>query len=477
LSLRVPIYRDEAISATRLGRPSCQLTGENIAPILLLMYHSPVLSGDEIMKNVVKEAIRDEKGQVLILALILLVVGGLILTPLLGLMSTGLLAGQVYERKTDELYAADAGVEDAIWRIQTNNLTFVNNSSEPWHLTVNDRSVDVVVYRKDLDPTQCGEDFTYQILSTAATGDGGGTAAIGSGTQIEAYITATVIDCSILDHLVTIQEDLDDHEVDLLQGDLDKLDIPCPTGCTECEKCGKAYDYNSDAYRSMPRECKGCIAVYNFPDAGWPTENDLSARYWDDVENLTADNRSSIDLDGTNMELGPLKRLDTLEILNGNNKDAATLTLTGTFYITGDTEIGMVGGGSNKPNLTIELNGNTIFVASNSTGNGHEAFKIGPWCTINGPGALIAIGDIYFQPNGEAGANEEPAFVLSVSGTTTIQPNVNFLGAIAGKVDANIQSGDANVNYPTGGFEDLDFPYFIEVERVYSIASWEINPP
>jgi hypothetical protein len=203
LSLRVPIYRDEAISATRLGRPFCQLTGENIAPILLLMYHSPVLSGDKIMKTVVKGAMRNEKGNVLILVLILLVVGGLILTPLLGLMSTGLIAGQVYERKMDDYYAADAGVEDAIWRIQTNNLTFVNNSSEPWHLTVNDRSVDVVVYRKDLDPTPCGEDFTYQILSTAATDDGGGTAAIGSGTQIEAYITAVSKSSGIMDHVIT----------------------------------------------------------------------------------------------------------------------------------------------------------------------------------------------------------------------------------------------------------------------------------
>jgi len=439
------------------------------------------------MKTVVQGAIRDEKGQVLILALVLLVVGGLILTPLLGLMSTGLLAGQVYEKKMDELYAADAGVEDAIWKIMHPD-SIPSESWEPcddrpdWEvyeypkaLSVGNRSVDVVVYRKDLDLTPCEDDFTYQILSTAVTDDGGGTAAIDSSTTIDAHITTTVTYCSMLDHLITIQEDLDEHEVDLLEGDLVKLDIPCPEGCTECDKCGKAYDYNSDAYKSIPRECKGCIAVYNFPNAGWPTEDDLSTRYWDDVKNLTADNRSSIDLDGTNMELGPLKRLDTLEILNGNNQDTATLTLNGTFYITRDTEIGMSGGGSNKPNLTIELNGNTIFVASNSTGKGHEALNIGPWCTINGPGAVIAIGDIYFQPNGEAGANEEPAFILSVSGTTRIQPNVNFLGAIAGKVDVDVQSGNPNVAYPTGGFGDLDFPYLVEFERVYSIASWEIG--
>jgi len=45
------------------------------------------------MNTIIKRTIRNEKGSVLPLVLILLVVGGLILTPLLGLMSTGLMAG------------------------------------------------------------------------------------------------------------------------------------------------------------------------------------------------------------------------------------------------------------------------------------------------------------------------------------------------------------------------------------------------
>ena len=61
-----------------------------------------------------KSIIRDEKGKVLVLALVLLVLGALILTPLLGLMNTGLHAGRTYENKTAELYAADAGLEAAI---------------------------------------------------------------------------------------------------------------------------------------------------------------------------------------------------------------------------------------------------------------------------------------------------------------------------------------------------------------------------
>jgi len=69
------------------------------------------------MKKILNKLIRNEEGQALILALILLVVGGLIIAPLLGFMSTGLIAGQVFEKKMDGLYAADAGVEDALWKL------------------------------------------------------------------------------------------------------------------------------------------------------------------------------------------------------------------------------------------------------------------------------------------------------------------------------------------------------------------------
>lgn len=63
-----------------------------------------------------------ESGQALILVLILLFIGGLMITPLLGFVSTGLKASQVYQQKTDELYAADAGVEYALWKIKNDAL-------------------------------------------------------------------------------------------------------------------------------------------------------------------------------------------------------------------------------------------------------------------------------------------------------------------------------------------------------------------
>jgi len=66
---------------------------------------------------------RNESGQgALAMVLILLMLGAIILTPLLVFMSTGLKAGQVYESKMQEFYAADAGVEDGLWQIKYDHL-------------------------------------------------------------------------------------------------------------------------------------------------------------------------------------------------------------------------------------------------------------------------------------------------------------------------------------------------------------------
>ena len=442
------------------------------------------------MKTMMGRVTKNTRGNVLILVLILLVVGGLVLTPLLGFMSTGLMTGQVYERKTDELYAADAGVEHAIWRIQTNNLTFDNDHSGPWDLAVNGKNVTVEVYREDLDP-YCGVYYTYQILSTAATQDGGNTAAIDSTTTIDAHIRTNVTYSSIMDHLITVQEYLTPEQVKELEADLGKLNITCPgdpAPCMDCSVCKKAYNYDSDAYRSISQECKGCIAVYNFPGAGWPKADALSALYLEDVEGApNYDSDTEIDLGGNScppgpiyindleddswpLGLGPLYVDGKMDIVNKSSTNA-TLKLNGTLYITGDTTI-------NGPNdkdpllLTLDLNGNTIFVSSNTS----KALQI-TQCTVKGPGVIIAVGDVKFAPKMEGGGTA-PVFVLSVSGTTSVFPSGDIYGAIAGDIDVDIGSGkNPSTIYPSGGFGDLTLPFRVELRRTYTIASWEINPP
>ena len=74
------------------------------------------------MKRISNKLIRDEKGQALLMVLILILVGGLIIAPLLAHMSTGLKVGrEVYEEKMYGQYAADSGVEDALYKIKVDD--------------------------------------------------------------------------------------------------------------------------------------------------------------------------------------------------------------------------------------------------------------------------------------------------------------------------------------------------------------------
>lgn len=70
---------------------------------------------------------RDESGVVFILVLVFLLVASLIVVPFLGFIKTGLNTGILYEIKTRNLYATDAGIEDGIWEIKYNEMQSFSN--------------------------------------------------------------------------------------------------------------------------------------------------------------------------------------------------------------------------------------------------------------------------------------------------------------------------------------------------------------
>jgi len=115
------------------------------------------------MKGAWNKFKRGEKGQALLTVVILLVIGGLIIAPLLGFMSAGLVAGQVFEVKMEGLYAADAGIEDACWKLM--------NGEEPdgtnpfCNLTdINGMDVEVILLG---EPVDVGDGTLYTLKSTA----------------------------------------------------------------------------------------------------------------------------------------------------------------------------------------------------------------------------------------------------------------------------------------------------------------------
>ena len=91
-------------------------------------------------KRTLNKIVKGQKGQALPLVLILLVIGGLLIVPTLNYASTSLKGHQVTETKAMELYAADAGVEDALWKIKNDQIP-----TDPYYLTVNNKNVEVEI--------------------------------------------------------------------------------------------------------------------------------------------------------------------------------------------------------------------------------------------------------------------------------------------------------------------------------------------
>ena len=388
------------------------------------------------MKTIVKRAIRQEEGNVLIIVLVLLVVGGLILAPLLGLMSTGLMAGQVYEKKTAELYAADAGVEDAIWMIQHPAETGLpyECGDPPWSYDyeisdINDRHVQVHI-------DYLGEG-THRITSTATTDDGGN-------TMIEAYLAVSYLDLSaLLDNAIVSDDTIEIKPGTTVGGDVwlpDEDDL----------------DNKGDIYGKVKDNDDMTIT--------WPTSEQLSSYYWQDVEGAP-DPGPSIDIKYTKT-IGPAYRSGDLAI--DNTGDEATLVLEDTVYVTGDLEFQQSG----SHNYTVNLNGQTIFV------EGEIVFP-SQHVTISGSGCIIAVGNIDFQPSVASG-EDDFVLVMSMEGVVEFNPGSDFTGCIAGNVHVQLHPGiTANWISPEG--KGLDFPMGLGDDDKLppvtglSIVSWQIG--
>ncbi len=76
----------------------------------------------EKVKNRPGSWYQSQSGYTMIVVVILLLLGSIMVSPLLLRMSTGLKTGLLFESKTQELYAADAGVNDGFWTLKEDKL-------------------------------------------------------------------------------------------------------------------------------------------------------------------------------------------------------------------------------------------------------------------------------------------------------------------------------------------------------------------
>jgi hypothetical protein len=128
------------------------------------------------MKTTLRKAIQDQEGAALVLTLVLLMIGGLIMAPLFGHIGTGHIAGQVHEVRMEQLYAADAGVEDAVWRMQSGEISSPVACEDPeewsYNVTINGETVDIRV--------EFVGDEVFRVISTTTGED--------SATVVESYV-------------------------------------------------------------------------------------------------------------------------------------------------------------------------------------------------------------------------------------------------------------------------------------------------
>ncbi|HEY41792.1 MAG TPA: hypothetical protein G4O18_08045 [Dehalococcoidia bacterium] len=86
---------------------------------------------------------KGEEGVTLLIVLLMMTVGSLLIVPTLSFISTSIQTGEVFEEKVEALYAAEAGVEDALWRMANNKPSSFPYSYE---LTdINGMTVSVVI--------------------------------------------------------------------------------------------------------------------------------------------------------------------------------------------------------------------------------------------------------------------------------------------------------------------------------------------
>jgi hypothetical protein len=388
------------------------------------------------MDNLVKRIVKDQSGQLLIIVMIVLLVGGLTIVPTLSFMSTGIKAGQKTETRTNELYAADAGAQSALWWLKKTPYYLLPVTPSTYIefppsgvLTCNGEKVFAFVeYVDTVDELR-----RYRITSVAGpdvihdTNLDNQPAAY---TKIISFVSSVSCDLTgIMSNVITSR------------GDITVL--------------------GGQASVSPPAEEEhGAESYY---DGIWPTAEQLYQFYWQQVMTATPYSSNSVDVSNT-PSIGPFYRNGALTIEN-SGAAGATMTLDGPLFINGDTEIGATG-----HDFNLELNGQTIYINSNTYGLPY-ALQIGSKCTISGSGAIIALGDIEFKPGISSGPSNY-LFVMSVLGMTYLQPGGDFYGTVAGSTTVDVQNGTIIWVDPTG--TDLNVPG-VGSGTFWGIKTWDIT--
>jgi hypothetical protein len=371
--------------------------------------------------------LKSETGQVLPMALILLVLGGMLVVPVLSLMSTNLTANRVVDTGNLELYSADAGVENVLWHIQKDaGILPALNTSIP--IAFPDQTINGM---STVTTTLTNVGNRMYRINSIATRPGG------HNTEVEAYVNCLNFS-NLLQGAITSNGDLKISN-STINGKVFYADDQQVTNTT----------FSDDPIKET--------------QTNWPTWDDLSPLYLPQVtghDYLVPPNTNPRFFDDyTPYELGPLYRNGSLTVDN-KTKDL-TLKLTGTLYVTGNLIFGQT------QDYTIDLNGQTMFVygteqahTANPHGNGDWAIDFpANSIKVKGSGCIIADGNINFMPGMAALVEGEElpyVLVMSLRGTTNMKPGGPFYGSLVGSADVDLANNELTWTDPEG--RGLNFP-------------------
>jgi len=372
------------------------------------------------IKRAVKEINRRQNGQVLVIMLIVLALGGIVLAPTLNHAATSIKHQQLIETDALELYAADSGIDYALFKL-SNGVT--ENIGD---YQLNGKTVSVNI-------TDMG-DGSYLITSTATTPGGSdttirtGVSSSGGGfaflfdNAITSPGTIKLKNNSVVTGNVTYGEDLDN------KGTVDGEEIE-----------------DSDIINN------------------WPTADFFDTFYEDLVlsEGATPVGDTTIDSGSYSLEnpcpVGPLYVDGKLTV------QADFIRLDGTVYVTGNIEF--------KNTCTIILNGQTMFAKGNiDLKNGFTSI---------GNGCIIAIGNITVMTNGDTDPDGF-LFLMSLEGTVQVNNGDNIYGCIAGETEVELKNGcDLTWKSAPTGEGDLNFPSDVGVvggsTEDMVLGGWDIS--
>ena len=358
-----------------------------------------------------KRTISDESGRALILVLIILCLGALLIPTFLSHSSTNLFAARVTEEGLKEQYAADSGIEYALWRLQTGVFTGTTGYG------INTKEVDVT-WTEYISPT-------YVITSTATSDDG-------SSTTIVSFVQIAELDCPewptspVFDNAIASDGSLEVKNRARITGDIyahDNIelkediwvggDASSATGTITLKDGAVVTGTITDYPPGVPALDFPEIDAQQYKDEADPPGTPVW--YGDVVINSDGEViQGPADFLDAQGYIKPYRIEGKLEIKEGAF-DMSHPVHIGPLYVTEKLEI--------KKNNTVVLEG-TVYVGVDGEGD----FEIKENSTITGSGGIVAEGKIELKKGFDYSVDR--SFLISVYGDIECKENSNIAAVL-----------------------------------------------